>query len=97
MRGVTSARAEKTEQCRQCRVYRRRHRLGRLSRAQRPRQRLGFLEGNPLPSLILVEPRLGLTPAATESLLASLKAYPEVDSAQADMAWVEALARHTGL
>ncbi len=52
---------------------------------------LDFLEGNPLPSLILVEPRLGLTPAATESLLASLKAYPEVDSAQADMAWVERL------
>lgn len=52
---------------------------------------LDFLDHNPLPSLILVEPRLGLTPAATASLLASLKGYPEVEAAQADMAWLERL------
>ncbi|MFY9178935.1 MAG: permease-like cell division protein FtsX [Venatoribacter sp.] len=52
---------------------------------------LDLLQENPLPSLIWVDPPLGLSKTSTESLLAQLKTYPNVDSVQLDMAWVERL------
>src|SRR5690606_4408131 len=52
---------------------------------------LDFLPQNPLPSVILVEPPLGLQQAQLLELLEQLKSYHLVDSVQVDMAWVERL------
>ncbi len=52
---------------------------------------LDFLPQNPLPSVILVEPPLGLQQAQLLQLLEQLKSYHLVDSVQVDMAWVERL------
>ena len=50
---------------------------------------LDFLESNPLPAIILVEPPLGLDQQQTRALLEQLKNESQVDSVQVDMAWVE--------
>ncbi len=52
---------------------------------------LDFLPQNPLPSVILVEPPLGLQQAQLLELLEQLKSNHLVDSVQVDMAWVERL------
>ena len=52
---------------------------------------LGELHANPLPGVILVDPKLLSDPAAVTTLLANLEQLPEVDSAQLDMAWVKRL------
>lgn len=47
------------------------------------------LEGNPLPHVLRIRPTAeGSAPAALEALRRYLAAWPEVDSVQADMAWV---------
>lgn len=52
---------------------------------------LEYLPQNPLPSVIMVEPPLGIEQAELGVLVAQLKAYDLVDSAQLDMAWLERL------
>lgn len=52
---------------------------------------LDFLPNNPLPSIIYVEPPLGLNTDEVHKLLAQLRSYQIVDSAQLDIAWVERL------
>lgn len=52
---------------------------------------LEFLGENPLPSIILVEPPLGINQAQTTQLLEMLQQEYEVESVQVDMAWVERL------
>ncbi|MCW5589636.1 MAG: permease-like cell division protein FtsX [Legionellales bacterium] len=61
-------------------------------------QRSGFsnmlkeLPNNPLPGVIEVEPRVAQqTPANLSALIVSLKTIPNVDTVQADMAWVKRL------
>lgn len=51
---------------------------------------LNYLEGNPLPSLILVKPR-HLNLDKQEELLNQLKKMPEVEEASLDLAWVKRL------
>lgn len=52
---------------------------------------LEFLGENPLPSIVLVEPPLGINQTQTNQLLEMLKQEFEVESVQVDMAWVERL------
>lgn len=52
---------------------------------------LDFLPNNPLPSIIYVEPPLGLNTEQVQKLLAQLKDQHIVDSVQLDIAWVERL------
>lgn len=52
---------------------------------------LEFLPENPLPSVILVEPPLGLAHDPLMTLVSQLQSYQLVDSVQLDMAWVERL------
>lgn len=52
---------------------------------------LDFLPENPLPSVILVEPPLGIQQAELSRLVEQLKSYQIVDAVQLDMAWVERL------
>ena len=50
------------------------------------------LEGNPLPSLLLIKPHLsGLPGASTEKLLQNLRNIPEIDNAQYDQQWIKRL------
>lgn len=51
---------------------------------------LNYLDGNPLPSLILVKPK-NLSLETQENLLNSLKKLPEVEEASLDLAWVKRL------
>lgn len=52
---------------------------------------LSFLDENPLPPVLLVEPPLGITKADLSALVNQIKLYAEVESVQVDMAWVERL------
>ncbi|WP_430460569.1 permease-like cell division protein FtsX [Thalassolituus sp. LLYu03] len=52
---------------------------------------LDFLPTNPLPSVILVEPPLGIQQADLRKLVDQLQSYQLIDSVQLDMAWVERL------
>jgi cell division transport system permease protein len=52
---------------------------------------LEFLPENPLPSVILVEPPLGVSQQQLSVLVSKLQNYQLVDSVQLDMAWVERL------
>jgi len=52
---------------------------------------LSYLDGNPLPGVIVVTPDTSLGVAAIEQLTASLKALPAVDNVQLDMAWLKRL------
>lgn len=52
---------------------------------------LNGLSGNPVPAVILVDPKALPDAAAVTALLAGLEQLPEVDSAQLDMAWVKRL------
>ena len=53
---------------------------------------LAVLHENPLPSVLVVSPRLEFgSPAAVEALLAGLRARAEVESAQLDLEWVKRL------
>ena len=50
------------------------------------------LEGNPLPSLLLIKPHLsGLPEKSTEKLLQNLRNIPEIDNAQYDQQWIKRL------
>jgi cell division transport system permease protein len=51
---------------------------------------LDALEANPLPPVVVVQPRGSHSaPAAAEALVAELRALPEVDIAQLDLQWVK--------
>ncbi|MDR2877168.1 MAG: permease-like cell division protein FtsX, partial [Chromatiales bacterium] len=51
---------------------------------------LDILQDNPLPSVLIVQPRVeAATPQEIESLLARLRAVPAVESAQLDLEWVK--------
>jgi|TARA_B110001454_G_scaffold47077_1_gene46325 cell division transport system permease protein len=52
---------------------------------------LSFLDENPLPAVLLVEPPLGIDKAELNVLVAQIKSFQNVDSVQVDMAWVERL------
>lgn len=53
---------------------------------------LAVLQENPLPSVLVVRPRLEFgSPGAVEALLAGLRARPEVETAQLDLEWVKRL------
>jgi cell division transport system permease protein len=52
---------------------------------------LSFLDENPLPAVLLVEPPLGIDKGELDVLVAQLESFPQVDSVQVDMAWVERL------
>lgn len=52
---------------------------------------LSFLDENPLPAVLLVEPPLGIGKNELDRLVAQLKTFDQVDSVQVDMAWVERL------
>lgn len=52
---------------------------------------LSFLDENPLPAVLLVEPPLGIDKAELNALVAQIKSFQNVDSVQVDMAWVERL------
>lgn len=52
---------------------------------------LTYLDENPLPAVILVEPPLGLSKLELEDLVDKIQSYQQVDSVQVDMAWVERL------
>ena len=53
---------------------------------------LDYLEDNPLPAVITVQPtQLASTPEAAEKLLKRLRALPEVEEAQLDLAWLRRL------
>lgn len=52
---------------------------------------LSFLDENPLPPVILVEPPLGISKADLSTLVNQIKSYAGVESVQVDMAWVERL------
>lgn len=52
---------------------------------------LSFLDENPLPAVLLVEPPLGIDKVQLNALVEQIKAFPQVDSVQVDMAWVERL------
>ena len=49
------------------------------------------LDENPLPGVLLVQPRIELAGTAAESLLAELRALPETDIARFDRQWVQRL------
>ncbi len=51
-----------------------------------------FSDDNPLPAVLVVEPRIGVTDTASvEQLVERLGALPEVDVAQLDLAWLKRL------
>lgn len=53
---------------------------------------LQYLDENPLPAMLLVQPRLeDLSGGAGDQLIAELRALPEVDSAEFDRQWVQRL------
>lgn len=52
---------------------------------------LDDLRDNPLPEVIVVDPKLLADTGAVTTLLANLEQLPEVDNAQLDMAWVKRL------
>lgn len=52
---------------------------------------LTFLDENPLPAVLLVEPPLGINKGELSVLVAQIKSFRGVDSVQVDMAWVERL------
>tara|TARA_Y100000782_G_C10181044_1_gene264096 strand:- start:1118 stop:2089 length:972 start_codon:yes stop_codon:yes gene_type:complete len=52
---------------------------------------LSFLDENPLPAVLLVEPPLGIDKDELNVLVAQIKSFKHVDSVQVDMAWVERL------
>ncbi|MFT4763085.1 MAG: cell division transport system permease protein [Oleispira sp.] len=52
---------------------------------------LSFLDENPLPAVLLVEPPLGIDKDELSVLVAQIKSFRHVDSVQVDMAWVERL------
>jgi cell division transport system permease protein len=52
---------------------------------------LTFLDENPLPAVLLVEPPLGINKSELSVLVAQIKSFRGVDSVQVDMAWVERL------
>lgn len=52
---------------------------------------LNDLHDNPLPEVIVVDPKLLPDTGAITTLLANLEQLPEVDNAQLDMAWVKRL------
>lgn len=52
---------------------------------------LSFLDENPLPAVLLVEPPLGIDKDELNVLVAQIKSFQQVDSVQVDMAWVERL------
>ena len=52
---------------------------------------LSFLDENPLPPVLLVEPPLGINKADLNTLVAQIKSFAGVESVQVDMAWVERL------
>lgn len=52
---------------------------------------LSFLDENPLPAVLLVEPPLGIDKGELDVLVAELESFSQVDSVQVDMAWVERL------
>lgn len=52
---------------------------------------LSFLDENPLPAVLLVEPPLGIDKEELNVLVAQIKSFKHVDSVQVDMAWVERL------
>tara|TARA_B110000008_G_scaffold47105_1_gene45512 strand:+ start:12886 stop:13857 length:972 start_codon:yes stop_codon:yes gene_type:complete len=52
---------------------------------------LSFLDENPLPAVLLVEPPLGIDKGELNVLVAQIKSFQNVDSVQVDMAWVERL------
>ncbi|NRA24983.1 MAG: cell division protein FtsX [Oleispira sp.] len=52
---------------------------------------LSFLDENPLPAVILVEPPLGIDKDELNVLVTQIRSLHQVDSVQVDMAWVERL------
>ncbi len=52
---------------------------------------LSFLDENPLPAVLLVEPPLGIDKDELSVLVAQIESLKHVDSVQVDMAWVERL------
>jgi cell division transport system permease protein len=52
---------------------------------------LSFLDENPLPAVLIVEPPLGIGKNELNVLVDQIKAFDHVDSVQVDMAWVERL------
>ena len=52
---------------------------------------LNYLDENPLPAVILVEPPLGIGKESLTALVTQIESYQQVDSVQVDMAWVERL------
>lgn len=52
---------------------------------------LNDLHENPLPEVIVIDPKLLTDPSSVTTLLANLEQLPTVDSAQLDMAWVKRL------
>ena len=52
---------------------------------------LSFLDENPLPAVLLVEPPLGIDKGELNVLVAQIKSFQNVDIVQVDMAWVERL------
>ncbi len=52
---------------------------------------LSFLDENPLPAVLLVEPPLGIDKSELEALVKQITSLRQVDSVQVDMAWVERL------
>jgi cell division transport system permease protein len=52
---------------------------------------LSFLDENPLPAVLLVEPPLGIDKAELKVLVEQIESFRHVDSVQVDMAWVERL------
>jgi cell division transport system permease protein len=52
---------------------------------------LSFLDENPLPPVLLLEPPLGIDKDELNVLVAQIQSFQQVDSVQVDMAWVERL------
>lgn len=52
---------------------------------------LELLDDNPLPAVISLQPKPGLSAAATQSLIEKLSKLPEVEQAQVDQAWLSRL------
>ena len=58
---------------------------------------LELLEDNPLPPVLLVQPRTDLAPDATEAMVADFRQRPEVDRVRLDQEWVKRLHAFMGL
>lgn len=50
-----------------------------------------LLEENPLPAVIMVQPRADVPPSRMESLVRELRQQPEIESAQLDQTWLKRL------